>query len=80
MSITLPSGFALFGRFFNEKRSDSTPVVEPILHDSGFEDFIFAVPPNSSLYKYSNHFPYFKEVVLDRETGFLQGYEEEKKI
>lgn len=53
----IPSGFALLCGFFDEKGSHSTPVVQAIFHDGRLEDLIFAVPPHTSLDKYTHHFP-----------------------
>jgi hypothetical protein len=42
-----PSGFALLGRFANQQRRNTSPLVLTILHDSGLEDFIFRVFPSN---------------------------------
>lgn len=46
----IPSLFALFGGFPLEEGWDTRPLVHAVLHDGGFEDFVFGVFPDSSFH------------------------------
>lgn len=45
----IPSGFALLGRLAHEQRGDTCPLIQAILHDSGLEDLILSIFPNTTL-------------------------------